>query len=164
MREHQLIDIEKILVNPENPRHTQIMIADELFIMQQLVRNSKEAKTIHKLISDIYTNGWYPQSVVTVTYDESKEKFVAWDGNRRLMAMKILKNPKLVEKSNKLLEDSEIEIEDNKNQLLRETKKLTENNATSDEIYLKTTELNNNITEAYKKIKLAEKIIKKYKK
>lgn len=97
MREHQLIDIEKILVNPENPRHTQIMIADELFIMQQLVRNSKEAKTMHKLISDIYTNGWYPQSIVTVTYDENKEKFVAWDGNRRLTAMKILKNPKLVE-------------------------------------------------------------------
>lgn len=97
MREHQLIDIEKILVNPENPRHTQIMIADELFIMQQLVRNSKEAKAMHKLISDIYTNGWYPQSIVTVTYDEKKEKFVAWDGNRRLTAMKILKNPKLVE-------------------------------------------------------------------
>ena len=37
MKEHQLIDIEKISVNPENPRHTQIMIADELFIMQQLV-------------------------------------------------------------------------------------------------------------------------------
>lgn len=97
MREHQLIDIEKILVNPENPRHTQIMIADELFIMQQLVRNSKEAKAMHKLISDIYTNGWYPQSIVTVTYDEKKEKFVAWDGNRRLTAMKILKNPKLIE-------------------------------------------------------------------
>lgn len=97
MREHQLIDIEKILVNPENPRHTQIMIADELFIMQQLVRNSKEAKTMHKLISDIYTNGWYPQSIVTATYDEKKEKFVAWDGNRRLTAMKLLKNPKLVE-------------------------------------------------------------------
>lgn len=42
---------------------------------------------------------------------------------------------KLVKKSNKLLEDSKIEIEDNKNQLLIETKKLTENNATSDEIY-----------------------------
>ena len=97
MREHQLIDIEEILVNPENPRHTQIMIADELFIMQQLVRNSKEAKAMHKLISDIYTNGWYPQSIVTVTYDKDKEKFVAWDGNRRLTAMKILKNPKLVE-------------------------------------------------------------------
>ncbi len=97
MREHQLIDIEEILVNPENPRHTQIMIADELFIMQQLVRNSREAKTMHKLISDIYTNGWYPQSIVTVTYDKEKEKFIAWDGNRRLTAMKILKTPQLVD-------------------------------------------------------------------
>ncbi len=97
MREHQLIDIEKILVNPENPRHTQIMIADELFIMQQLVRNPKEAKAMYKLINDIYTNGWYPQSIITVTYDKKKEKFVAWDGNRRLTAMKILKRPQLVE-------------------------------------------------------------------
>ena len=71
---------------------------------------------------------------------------------------------KLVEKSNKLLENSKIEIEDYKNQLLIETKKLTENNATSDEIYLKTTELNNNITEAYKKLELAKKINKEVKK
>lgn len=71
---------------------------------------------------------------------------------------------KLVKKSNKLLEDSKIEIEDNKNQLLIETKKLTENNATSDEIYLKTTKLNNNITEAYKKLELAEKINKEVQK
>lgn len=63
-----------------------------------------------------------------------------------------------------LLEDSKKEIEDNKNQLLIETKKLTENNATSDEIYLKTTELNNNITEAYKKLELAEKINKEVQK
>ncbi len=97
MREHQLIDIEKILVNPENPRHTQIMIPDQLFIMQQLVRNTREAKSMHKLISDIYTNGWYPQSIVTVTYDKDKGKYIAWDGNRRLTAMKILKNPQLVE-------------------------------------------------------------------
>ena len=71
---------------------------------------------------------------------------------------------KLVEKSNKLLEDSKIEIEENKNQLLLETKKLTENNATSDEIYIRTTELNNNITEAYKKLELAEKINKEVQK
>ena len=31
-----------------------------------------------KLISDIFINGWYPQSIVIVTYDEKKEKFVAW--------------------------------------------------------------------------------------
>lgn len=71
---------------------------------------------------------------------------------------------KLVEKSNKLLENSKIEIEENKNQLLIETKKLTENNATSDEIYMRTTELNNNITEAYKKLELSEKINKEVQK
>ena len=97
MKEHQLIDIEEILVNPENPRHTQIMMPDEVFIMQQLLRNPREATAMHKLISDIYTNGWYAQSIVTVTYDDKKGKFVAWDGNRRLTAMKILKNPKLIE-------------------------------------------------------------------
>ena len=41
---------------------------------------------------------------------------------------------------------------------------MTENNATSDEIYLKTTELNNNITEAYKNLELAEKINKEVQK
>ena len=97
MKEHQLIDIEKISVNPENPRHTQIMIADELFIMQQLVRNSREATAMYKLISDIYENGWYPQSIITLTYNKKIGKFVAWDGNRRLTAIKILKKPKLIE-------------------------------------------------------------------
>ena len=67
MIEYQLIDTDRILVNPENPRHVQIMIEDELFVMQQLVRNNKEAKAMHKLISDIYTNGWYLPSIVTVT-------------------------------------------------------------------------------------------------
>ena len=65
---------------------------------------------------------------------------------------------KLVEKSNQLLEDSQKEIEENKSKLLIETKKHMEKNATSDEIYKKTIELNNNITEAYKKLELAEKI------
>ena len=71
---------------------------------------------------------------------------------------------KLVEKSDRLLENSQIEIEENKKQLLIETKKLTENDATSDEIYMKTTELNNNITEAYRKLELAEKINKEVQK
>jgi len=56
------------------------------------------------------------------------------------------------------------DIIQNKKQLLIETKKLTENDATSDEIYMKTTELNNNITEAYRKLELAEKINKEVQK
>ena len=65
---------------------------------------------------------------------------------------------KLVEKSNKLLEDNKIEIKENKNKLLIEIKRLTENNATTDEIYLKTNEIQKNIAEAYKKLELAKKI------
>lgn len=71
---------------------------------------------------------------------------------------------KLVEKSNKLLEDNKIEIKENKNKLLIEIKRLTENNATTDEIYLKTNELKNNIAEAYKNLELAEKVNKEVQK
>lgn len=71
---------------------------------------------------------------------------------------------KLVEKLNKLLDDSKIEIEQNKNNLLIKIKNLIENNATSDEIYLRTTEFNNNIKEAYKKLEIAEKINKEVQK
>ena len=67
---------------------------------------------------------------------------------------------KLIEKSNKLIEDNKIEIKENKNKLLIETKRLIENNATTDEIFMKTNELKNNIAEAFKKLKLAEKINK----
>ena len=64
----------------------------------------------------------------------------------------------MLEKSNELLEKSKREIEENKKQLIKETKKLSETNAESDKIYLRTTELNNNILEAYKKLKLTQKI------
>ena len=71
---------------------------------------------------------------------------------------------KLIEKSNKLIEDNKIEIKENKNKLLIETKRLIENNATTYEIFMKTNELKNNIAEAFKKLKLAEKINKELQK
>lgn len=92
-----LISINEILVNPENPRHNPVMALDESIIMQQLISNKTDAKAMHKLIMDIYNNGWFPQSIITVTYDEHKKKYIAWDGNRRLTALKILQNPKLTE-------------------------------------------------------------------
>ena len=71
---------------------------------------------------------------------------------------------KLVEKSNKLLEDSKKKIEENKEKLSLETKKLKQNNATLNKIYLKSIELNNNVSEAYKELELAEKIYKEVQK
>lgn len=97
IEEHRLININEILVNPENPRHNPVMDLGENFIMQQLVTNIREANAMYKLISDIFKDGWYPQSIITVMYDIQKEKYVAWDGNRRITALKILKNPELAD-------------------------------------------------------------------
>lgn len=94
------LSINDICVNPENPRHDIVMDLGEGFIMQQLVRTKKDTQAMYKLICDIYTAGWFPQSIVTVTYDQERKKYVAWDGNRRLTALKILQNPKILESLN----------------------------------------------------------------
>ena len=95
------LSINEIYVNPENPRHEEVVIdLSEVFIMQQLVKTKKDSQAMYKLICDIYENSWFPQSIVTVTYNKEKEKYVAWDGNRRLTALKILQNPKLLENLN----------------------------------------------------------------
>lgn len=90
------LSINDICVNPENPRHDIVMDLGESFIMQQLVRTKKDTQAMYKLICDIYNAGWFPQSIVTVTYDDDKKKYIAWDGNRRLTALKILQNPEII--------------------------------------------------------------------
>lgn len=95
--EHILIDIDEILVNEENPRHDPVIGLDQTFIMQQLIRNKKEAAAMYKLITDIFKEGWFPQSIVTVTFDSKKNKYVAWDGNRRITALKILRRPEMIQ-------------------------------------------------------------------
>ena len=96
IKEYQMIDIDKIMVNPENPRHNPVINLDETFIMQQLVTNTREANSMYKLITDIFKDGWYAQSIITVVYDENCDKYIAWDGNRRTTALKILKYPELL--------------------------------------------------------------------
>ena len=106
------LSINDICVNPENPRHDVVMDLGEGFIMQQLVRTKKDTQAMYKLICDIYTAGWFPQSIVTVTYDERRKKYVAWDGNRRLTALKILQNPKILESLNNFTYTQRIKIND----------------------------------------------------
>ena len=45
----------------------------EIFIMQQLIKTKKDSQAMYKLIYDIFENNWFPQSIVTVTYNEKKE-------------------------------------------------------------------------------------------
>ena len=70
------LSIDEICVNPENPRHEIVMDLGENFIMQQLVKTRKDAQAMYKLICDIYEAGWFPQSIVTVTYDEQNVQII----------------------------------------------------------------------------------------
>ncbi len=94
---HKLIHINNILVNPENPRHNPVLDLGEEFVMKQLITNKREANAMYKLMTDIFKDGWYPSSIVTVTYEVSKKKYIAWDGNRRVTALKILQRPQLAD-------------------------------------------------------------------
>lgn len=95
--EHILIEVDNILVNEENPRHDPVIGLTQTFIMQQLIRNRKEANAMYKLITDIFREGWFPQSIVTVTFNDAEKKYIAWDGNRRITALKMLKNPEITQ-------------------------------------------------------------------
>ena len=56
------LPINEICVNPENPRHDEvIMDLGEIFIMQQLIKTKKDSQAMYKLICDIYNAGWFPQ-------------------------------------------------------------------------------------------------------
>ena len=90
------ISIDNIMVNPENPRFEPVIAISEIFVMQQLLNSRKDAESMFKLICSIGNDGWFIQSILTVTYDKEKEKYIAWDGNRRLTALKILKNPSIL--------------------------------------------------------------------
>ena len=106
------LSINDICVNPENPRHDIVMDLGEDFVMQQLVKTKKDTQAMYKLICDIYNAGWFPQSIVTVTYDEKRKKYVAWDGNRRLTALKILQSPEILNSLKNFTYTQKIKIND----------------------------------------------------
>ena len=45
------------------------------------------------LIKSIYESGFIPSLAVILEYKEKINKYIPWDGNRRITALKILKNP-----------------------------------------------------------------------
>ncbi len=49
------------------------------------------------LINSIYESGFIPSLAVILEYKEDINKYVPWDGNRRITALKILKNPSVMQ-------------------------------------------------------------------
>ncbi len=96
-KEFQIIKIEDIMINPENPRHDAVQLTitemGEELIMKQLIRDKEAANKMFDLIKSIYESGFIPTLAVILEYKENIKRYIPWDGNRRITALKILKNP-----------------------------------------------------------------------
>lgn len=97
----QIIKIDEIMINPENPRHEEVqMVMTEMgeeFIMKQLIRDKGTANKMFDLIKSIYESGFIPSLAVILEYKEDINRYIPWDGNRRITALKILKNPSVMQ-------------------------------------------------------------------
>ena len=97
----QIIKIDEIMINPENPRHNEVQLTipgmGEELIMKQLIRDKESANKMFDLIKSIYESGFIPSLGVILEYRENINKYIPWDGNRRITALKILKNPSIME-------------------------------------------------------------------
>ncbi len=97
----QIIKIEEIMINPENPRHNEVQLTipemGEELIMKQLIRDRETANKMFDLIKSIYESGFIPSLAVILEYKENINKYIPWDGNRRITALKILKNPSVMQ-------------------------------------------------------------------
>lgn len=99
--ELQIIKVDDIMINPENPRHNEVQLSipemGEELIMKQLVRDKETANKMFDLIKSIYEAGFIPSLAVILEYKENIHKYIPWDGNRRITALKILKNPNVMQ-------------------------------------------------------------------
>lgn len=97
----KIVKIEDIMINPENPRHNEVQLTipemSEELIMKQLIRDRETANKMFDLIKSIYESGFIPSLAVILEYKENINKYIPWDGNRRITALKILKNPKVMQ-------------------------------------------------------------------
>lgn len=99
-KELQIIKIDDIMINPENPRHNEVQLTipgmGEELIMKQLIRDKETANKMFDLIKSIYESGFILSLAVILEYKENIHKYIPWDGNRRITALKILKNPNVM--------------------------------------------------------------------
>ena len=100
MKEHKdlkIVKIDDIMINPKNPRHNEVQITipemGEELIMKQLIRDKETANKMFDLIKSIYESGFIPSLAVILEYKEKINKYIPWDGNRRITALKILNIP-----------------------------------------------------------------------
>ena len=94
----EIIDISRILLDRENPRH------DSLESDQKVIETLCKSEKIANLAKDIANNGLSPVGafcVMKLDPTDPQSMYVAKDGNRRLCALKLLTDPELAPTSNR---------------------------------------------------------------
>lgn len=98
--ELQIIKTKDIMINPENPRHNAVQMVmpgmGEELIMKQLIRDRETANKMFDLIKSIYDAGFIRTFAVILEYKNDINKYIPWDGNRRITALKLLENPSIM--------------------------------------------------------------------
>lgn len=112
----QKIAVDKIINYFENPRHA--IGSDEKDTLKKLY-DAVGTQYMLNLAEDIKTNGLLGNQQVVVVYSEPTEKYVVYEGNRRIAAIKLLMNPSdfdfldnaTIEKAKKLAQEM-VEIQE----------------------------------------------------
>ncbi|AEJ19905.1 hypothetical protein [Gracilinema caldarium] len=90
----KMISINDLLVNPENYRYTSVESQKEAI---DLIVSDQKEKLLN-LAKHIMENGLNPNDLVQVSpYAHDKTKYIVIEGNRRVVALKLLNTPTLVD-------------------------------------------------------------------
>lgn len=85
------VNIDKLIVYENNPRH--LKAEDETEAIKKLCEKVTITK-MYNLAKDISNDGLLPNSFpVVVKSDIEKDKYIVYDGNRRITAIKLMLNP-----------------------------------------------------------------------
>ncbi len=91
--ETKIIDATLLVVNTENPRFK--MVGNQREGISLMIENQKDK--LVRLAQDIIENGINPSDlVITTPHQKLEGKFNVLEGNRRVIAIKLLNNPELI--------------------------------------------------------------------
>ena len=86
--------VDQLRLCPENPRlnpdETHLTLSD---IAEDLTFEKSDKKDFYKLINSIVEDGFIPADPVVVWKNEENNKYYVAEGNRRLVALKLLREP-----------------------------------------------------------------------
>lgn len=104
MDKYKYVDITNIELWSDNPRGVDIHndSLDQSQIIDSFFNTSKKIKEMKNLAEDIALKGLSPTDFICIWNDTKNNKYISLDGNRRVLSLKLLLNPDLMENNKEL--------------------------------------------------------------